>query len=635
MGQGSSQEQRRRLVLPGLERRDSRFGSTPDTASSSHEFRWPYVLQATLGKGKNGVVYVAELTNSGDGVVGLGSRNIVVKKVPLSHKRKHSKQQVHALRDEIDALVSLEQGNLVKYFGWNIETPNEDAAAAGGPGEQQQIAYFRIFMEFCSGGTLQQRARKGLRYSQLRDCTRQILEGLAYLHAAGIVHGDLTTSSIFLTDRAKLHLKIGGFGKLHLLNALHAKKSPAQRNSFEAHNAPETQRASSHVKDIDPKSDIWNVAFILIELLHEGEREEFASTDELLQLIGGSLDSIIMWFLGAESLLGNAHLAYFAQNRKVIECISFLKACLQRNPADRPSAVELLRSAHISENLDEKEVRPETDVLDRFTVTNNMTEWLYQAVDNTTGKKVLLTKRVVELANWMDEFVTIATVVAFHSQLMVLDTHPQMITRTDCWACREPPSAAFVEEMTVYSCWNYSEPCILLEKVIANGDRGFSPHRVQNYARQVVAMLQPIWRGIQTCPLAANVVVLDLCSAYLLFNENHTKILMLPFLFPDVITDNDIRAWFIASNIWDLGMLVLSMSTGTLLLENREAGSFAPDIPDGLEEKSADFIARCFTCFKAHKAAGSGTGTGWLREPGVLTWSVEALAAHPFLSGSN
>ena len=145
----------------------------------------------------------------------------------------------------------------------------------------------------------------------------------------------------------------------------------------------------------------------------------------------------------------------------MVECIAFLKACLQRNPADRPTAPELLRSAHLTEDLDEPEVCREAEVLQRFTVTNNMLEWLYQAVDvKNGGRRVLLTKRVVELANWMDEFVAVATVIASHRQLIVRDAHPQMIERTACFACREPgPPTAFVEEMTVYSCWDYQEPC--------------------------------------------------------------------------------------------------------------------------------------------------------------------------------
>ena len=115
------------------------------------------VLQATLGKGKNGVVYVAELTSgevpvggASDETVGAMSRSIVVKKVPLSHKKKRAKQQVFALRDEIDSLVSLSHGNVVKYFGWNIEQPNEDVNT-----DQQQVVYFRIFMEFCAGNVWQ------------------------------------------------------------------------------------------------------------------------------------------------------------------------------------------------------------------------------------------------------------------------------------------------------------------------------------------------------------------------------------------------------------------------------------------------------------------------------------------------
>jgi serine/threonine protein kinase len=96
-----------------------------------------------LGKGKNGVVYVAELT-SGELETPGASRHIAVKKVPLSFKKKRSSQQISALRNEIEVLVHLGHQNLVKYFGWNIKTPQEAT-------DQPQATFFRIFMEFCAG----------------------------------------------------------------------------------------------------------------------------------------------------------------------------------------------------------------------------------------------------------------------------------------------------------------------------------------------------------------------------------------------------------------------------------------------------------------------------------------------------
>lgn len=71
-----------------------------------------------------------------------------------------------------------------------------------------------IFMEFCAEGTLESLVsgtEDGLPELLVRRYTYQLLSGLEVLHKNGIVHRDIKTANIFLTDEGNC-LKIGDFG---------------------------------------------------------------------------------------------------------------------------------------------------------------------------------------------------------------------------------------------------------------------------------------------------------------------------------------------------------------------------------------------------------------------------------------
>lgn len=71
-----------------------------------------------------------------------------------------------------------------------------------------------IFMEFCPEGTLETlvaATENGLPELLIRKYTYQLLSGIAVLHENGIVHRDIKSANIFLTDEGN-YLKIGDFG---------------------------------------------------------------------------------------------------------------------------------------------------------------------------------------------------------------------------------------------------------------------------------------------------------------------------------------------------------------------------------------------------------------------------------------
>lgn len=71
-----------------------------------------------------------------------------------------------------------------------------------------------IFMEFCEEGTLETliaATEHGLPELLVRKYTFQLVSGVACLHDHGVVHRDIKTANIFLTEGGNC-LKIGDFG---------------------------------------------------------------------------------------------------------------------------------------------------------------------------------------------------------------------------------------------------------------------------------------------------------------------------------------------------------------------------------------------------------------------------------------
>lgn len=276
------------------------------------------------------------------------------------------------------------------------------------------------------------------------------------MHEVGIVHGNLTCENILLADRTILSLKIGGFGRV---KHFHEKRrnSHGHESGFAApvHVAPGSTEEGASRSSVD----IWGVACVLIEMLHEGDVTDlFDTSEEILQTFSLDFESIIKWFIGGDNILGANHLAYFAKNWKVIECIKFMQSCLQKIPSNRPTATDLLKSPFIAEQFDDLEGQTEDEVLKDYKILSEVTSWMSQAVD-PHGTAVILTRREIQLNNWMDEFVAVATVLAFTKERNIMPTHPQMMKRLECWVCRDPPNTSFLEKVTIISSWEYCGPC--------------------------------------------------------------------------------------------------------------------------------------------------------------------------------
>uniref|UniRef100_A0A6P7FXN3 Mitogen-activated protein kinase kinase kinase 4 n=1 Tax=Diabrotica virgifera virgifera TaxID=50390 RepID=A0A6P7FXN3_DIAVI len=147
-------------------------------------FSWQRGIK--VGQGRFGKVYTAVNNNTGD--------LMAVKEIALQH---NDPGTLRKIAEEMKILEGIAHNNLVKSYG--VEVHKDEML---------------IFMEYCSEGTLEclvADTEGGLPELQARKYTFQLLSGVACLHDHSIVHRDIKTANIFLTEGGNC-LKIGDFG---------------------------------------------------------------------------------------------------------------------------------------------------------------------------------------------------------------------------------------------------------------------------------------------------------------------------------------------------------------------------------------------------------------------------------------
>ncbi|KAF9663227.1 hypothetical protein SADUNF_Sadunf17G0016300 [Salix dunnii] len=101
------------------------------------------------------------------------------------------------LENEIAILKLLDHENIIQYYGTH---------------KDGEMLY--IFLELASHSTLEQSYKKcRFKESQVSHYTRQILQGLKYLHSCNVVHGDLKCANILVTESGRVKLADFGLSK--------------------------------------------------------------------------------------------------------------------------------------------------------------------------------------------------------------------------------------------------------------------------------------------------------------------------------------------------------------------------------------------------------------------------------------
>lgn len=185
-----------------------------------------------------------------------------------------------------------------------------------------------IVMEYCSGGDLLQRIKqqKSHQFSvdNILKWFAEMCTGAKHIHDQRVLHRDLKSKNIFLTDNGTV--KLGDFGSACLLNSSKAYARAYVGTPYYV--APEIWDN----KPYNNKSDVWSLGCVLYELCTLQHPFQASSWKSL----------ILKVCRGAYPPLPN-HLPYELQY--------LVKQMFKTNPKDRPSLHTILTSHRVSRLL--------------------------------------------------------------------------------------------------------------------------------------------------------------------------------------------------------------------------------------------------------------------------------------------
>eukprot|EP00826_Nyctotherus_ovalis_P048442 TRINITY_DN570_c0_g3_i1.p1 TRINITY_DN570_c0_g3~~TRINITY_DN570_c0_g3_i1.p1 ORF type:complete len:277 (-),score=68.04 TRINITY_DN570_c0_g3_i1:241-1071(-) len=173
---------------------------------------------------------------------------MAVKQVPIVDlTEENTLEKIKALEVEIDILSQLKHKNIVRYIG-----------------SSREQEYLNIFLEYEGGGSIAKLISKYGKFQEnlVRIYSKQILEGLEYLHAHNVVHRDIKGANVLVDSNGICKLAdfggakriyVGASGEIALLTSL--KGTPYWM-------APEIIRQTGHGR----QADIWSFGCTVIEM---------------------------------------------------------------------------------------------------------------------------------------------------------------------------------------------------------------------------------------------------------------------------------------------------------------------------------------------------------------------------------
>ncbi|NXP30861.1 M3K19 kinase, partial [Leiothrix lutea] len=253
-----------------------------------------------LGKGAYGTVYCG-LTSQG--------QLIAVKQVVLdTSDQLTTEKEYQKFHEEVDLLKTLKHVNIVTYLGTCLEDN-----------------ILSIFMEFVPGGSISSILNRFGPLPEVVLCkyTKQILQGVAYLHANCVVHRDIKGSNVMLMPTGVIKLIDFGCARRLAWASLGGTRSEVLRSVHGTPHwmAPEVITGSGYGR----KSDIWSVGCTVFEMATG--KPPLASMDGVAA----------MFYIGARGGLMPALPQRFSS-----AAVEFVHACFTRDQHERPSALQLL-----------------------------------------------------------------------------------------------------------------------------------------------------------------------------------------------------------------------------------------------------------------------------------------------------
>ncbi|CUG91131.1 protein kinase, putative [Bodo saltans] len=254
-------------------------------------------LGPQLGRGSYGTVHMGMLPSG---------KLVAVKVIQIVRKKK---DQLNAVKLEVNMLRSLTHPNIIRYFGCHATQ-----------GQMQ------VFMEFAVGGSLTSLVRKFEKLSEpvMRYYTQQILSGLQFLHTRHVVHRDIKGENILIDGHGVAKLADFGCSKGLADIANKSQNGCGTLVGSPYWMAPEVIKNEAY----GTKADIWSVGCTVVEMLNGGHPPWHEKFDNVYSA---------MFFIASTSEIPSN-----IPNDVSDLCKDFLARCFERDVTKRASAADLL-----------------------------------------------------------------------------------------------------------------------------------------------------------------------------------------------------------------------------------------------------------------------------------------------------